>query len=245
MQYLPFFRSKTPANPPTPGLALTSCIKLVQEKLTPQRMATHGVVFHINTETIAQIEQAQDQEIRLDLEPSFLTKWRHYAMFDPQNQLQSGLSFTTYYHRADNTEVAVLRSVILLDGNVFEQLQQDLLRNSELALQVTNAHYWLIEQLLSYLPLKLQGKSINWASWLIAALIVLVSVILSIKSFMTHPWLLILIPVVWVLLQWGIRILLQLSLSRLQSWLLKQTLWGWFSRSQKDQNMALTWLEKL
>jgi hypothetical protein len=66
----------------------------------------------------------------------------------------SPLNFTTNYIFPDNQNLTVVRSLIDLQGQITQQIQQDLWHNPRLLERVVNAHHWLIGQVLIQLPLK-------------------------------------------------------------------------------------------
>lgn len=218
---------------------LDSCIQLVTENITRQRVAFHGIRFYLNRETISQIQQAKANGDRIHISRPLLADLRYYALFDWENNLQSGLTFSTYYQRG-KTSQALIRSIMFPDGDAIQQIRSDSLQRPQLALTLTSAHHWLVEQLLRELRPRSSG-SWHRLAWVLSALIVAV-VALPLLGWLAsiHPlWLLLilLIPVAIWLLQVGIRGLLH--------GLWHQILFGRFSR-RRTRKLALRmlgWME--
>ncbi|NES84690.1 MAG: hypothetical protein F6K10_26610 [Moorea sp. SIO2B7] len=227
----------------SPPFVLDSFIQITTENITPQRDIFHGVCFHLNQESLSEIQQAKANKREVSISTFLLTDLRYYTLFDQENNIQSGFNFSTYYQH-HNSEEAMIRSVISLDGSIMQQIRRDCLEDSEFALQIASAHQWLIEQLLGKLRLKIQIKVeswVYWLSWVVSLLIVVMTVVLNLKHFMSmHPSLMIIAPLLmcW-LLQEGIKRLFRLVFPSLRLWLFRELLFGRFSRRQKMQKMAL------
>ncbi|MEH1965692.1 hypothetical protein [Nostoc sp.] len=87
-----------------------------------------------------------------------------------KSPLQHGLTFNFYY-REDTSGLyfwkeqdIVLQSNVLFNGDIIHKIRNDFIQNPE-CLNIVYVHYWLIEQLLSYLRTKL-----NLLSWELASL---------------------------------------------------------------------------
>ncbi len=68
--------------------------------------------------------------------------------------LNSGLTFNSYYKQAQSASDAyeyqdiILQSTVLLHGDIFHKIKWDFMQNSNCS-TIVSAHYWLIEQLLN------------------------------------------------------------------------------------------------
>ncbi|MBD6618020.1 hypothetical protein FNW02_19870 [Komarekiella sp. 'clone 1'] len=79
--------------------------------------------------------------------------------------LQCGLTFNSYYKQDTSASVdykdqdIVLQSTIILNGDIFHKIRKDFLQNSNCSI-IVSAHYWLTDQLLSYLR-----TNLNLLAW--------------------------------------------------------------------------------
>ncbi|NDJ25045.1 hypothetical protein GS682_26050 [Nostoc sp. B(2019)] len=84
--------------------------------------------------------------------------------------LQSGLTFNSYYRPAISAAIdykdqdIVLQSTIIFNGDIFHKIRRDVLQNSNCS-TIVSAHYWLTEQLLSYLR-----NNLSLLTWELASL---------------------------------------------------------------------------
>ncbi len=76
-----------------------------------------------------------------------------------ETTLQSGITLNSYYDQG-----IVLQSIIIFNGDIFHKIRRDFLLNSNCS-TIVSAHYWLTEQLLSYLQ-----TSLNLLTWELASL---------------------------------------------------------------------------
>lgn len=223
---------------------LEPCIQLEQEQITRSRAVIHRIRFNLDQSILQKIQYAQATGRRLEVSRQFLADLRHYALVNPENHLQSELTFCTYYRRG-NSQEALMRSVISTDGEVLHQIKNDCLAQPEFGQQIASAHYWLIDQLLSqlcprtFLPL---NSLVRILSWLITAIIVLPFVPLLIEI---SPWMLLAVVLVGWLLQRILLRLLRRLMPRLSRWVLRQLLSKMLSFKSWDQKIAkgiLAWL---
>ncbi|AVH72339.1 hypothetical protein [Nostoc sp. 'Lobaria pulmonaria (5183) cyanobiont'] len=94
-----------------------------------------------------------------------------------KSTLQYGLTFNSSY-REDTSALyfgkeqdIVLQSNILFDGDIIHKIRSDFIQNPQ-CLNIVYVHYWLIEQILSYLRTKLNLLAWELASVLPAAFLV-------------------------------------------------------------------------
>ncbi|MEC4983045.1 MAG: hypothetical protein SAJ37_05190 [Oscillatoria sp. PMC 1068.18] len=225
-------------------MALESCIEIIKEKITRKRVVFHGVNFYLSEAYLEEIEVARKTGTKLNLSRPLLNDWRYYALFDEQNRLQSGLTFSTYYEQ-DNFNIPLMRSVISLDGDIFHQVAHDCLSLPDFALKISSAHYWLIEQLFVQLRLEAQNW-LNWFSWGLSLIIVAVTVLGNLEKLLPINPITLLAPLLmsW-LLEVGIKRLLLLILPRLRRWLLRQLLFETFAKSPQRKKLVLEILGRL
>ncbi|MEL6580746.1 MAG: hypothetical protein AAFQ14_13430 [Cyanobacteria bacterium J06621_12] len=89
---------------------------------------------------------------------------------------QSSLTFSTQYSSGEQNPTTLLRSVIDLRGEVSQQVQQQLVNEPALLDSLSQAHYWLIGEIMTQLPL----KSAAWYSWSVPVFWTISTVVISI-----------------------------------------------------------------
>lgn len=188
-------------------LHLERYIRFLKERKPDRRVIYHGIHFHLNEEILEQIQEARSQGRSLFIKPKFLADLRYYLLFDEYSALYCGIDVSTHYlENNNNTETTVVRSLISLDGDILYQIDRRYLAQTEIAIALTTAHYWLIEQLLG--KLKLEGKLLlNLLSWLLS--------ISTIIPYLVQFW-----------EQNKLNLLALISMS-LSSWII-QTIWRYF-----------------
>ncbi|GEM_PF-4251103 len=147
----------------------------------------HGqFILRVDEGLLAQLQDIQTLGLRLEVPYSLAADLRRFAMFDQFGRVQSGLTFCTYYvnwfksTESESTSAArrsgkmVLRSVVSIDGDVINQVVQDCLQHPD-CLQITAAHYWIMNQLLDGLRfnLKLPATLVAGASTIAVNLVFL------------------------------------------------------------------------
>lgn len=226
------------------GLNLEPYIQVDKEQITPKRVRFHGIRFHLDQNSLKQIQQARETGHSLQISRELLADLRYYALISEENRLQSGLTFCTYYWWG-NSEEALMRSVISIDGDIIHQIRSDCLDPPDFGCQLACAHYWLIDQLLGQLRLRARVK-LNQLSWGLSLLIVAATVIPYIRQlWRVNPWLLLAPMLMSWLLQLVLQRLLRLFLIPLGRWALRQLLLGLLSRRLLKKRIAkgiLGWL---
>lgn len=150
-------------------IKLDSVVRLVKERTPDDQLLCHGVTFHLNSTTLGRIVLAQQRAQSLEIPWPFLLEFWRYTLVNNQGSLQSGVSFITVYPLKSD-EMPLLKTLISLDGDIIHQVCADCLDYPPLALNLSAAHYWLINQLLSRLTLG--GKAlVNRMAWGFSGLI--------------------------------------------------------------------------
>ena len=226
------------------GLNLDPYIQVDKEQITRKRVLFHGIHFHLDKDILTNIQQAQETGRPLEISHQLLADLRYYALIDGESRLQSGLTFCTYYLRG-GVEEALMRSVISTDGDIIHQIKSDCLERPKFCYTIASAHYWLIDQLLSQLRLRVLLK-VNLLSWALSILITAGTVIPYIQQLMqSSPWMLLTPVVMSWFLQVGLKRLLMLLLPSVGRWALRQLLARLLSQSLLDKKIAkgiLAWL---
>ena len=219
------------------ALDLEPYIQFEQEQITRSRVVFYSIRFNLDKDVLQRIQYAREIGRRLYIAPKLLTDLRYYALIDSENNLQSELTFYTYYLRGADSE-ALMRSVISTDGEILHQIKSDCLEHADFCRQIAAAHYWLIAQLLSQLRIKaflhLNGLA-GALSWLIVAAIALPWVPLLIE---VNPWLLLALLFMALILQRVLQNLMRSLLPRFSRWLLRRVFSGLLSHKPLEQKIA-------
>lgn len=242
-------RLASPSHPPSlrQHLAIASCIQIEVERISRSQVLFHGIRFTLDKEILQQIQQARQMGDSLKLSPQLLTDLRYYALIDDENRWQSGLSFCTYYQRG-NSQEALMRSVIGMDGDMMHQIQRNCLERPKFSRQISAAHYWLIEQIMGQLrfgkfsPLT---RLINGLALGLALLIAMLLVIPFIPVFLNTPLMLIAVLVMIGLFYFGFRRLLYLLYPTAKQWMIRRILGGFLSSKPGSKRFAKRLLTRL
>lgn len=156
---------------------LNDCIKIKSTKINRRTSVAQQVNFRLDWQLIAEIEQIRASNSKLELDSKNLTILRHYALqnlplesiccdLDRQSPeiiySDSALTFATQYSANQNQpHVTLVRSAIDLEGKIFQQVQKQLCQDTQLLEQISQAHYWLVLEILAQLPL----RSRTWFAW--------------------------------------------------------------------------------
>lgn len=239
--------SQSNVNPTDPVLALPSCIKVIKEEVglptSPSQQYYHGIYFYLSAKTLGQIQQAITNGQRLSVESTLLSDLRYYSLFGQNSSFPSGLTFCSFYQTPDSNQ-ALVRSFIALDGDSIHQICHDCLANPQFALQINLAHHWLINQLISQLRLDFD-KWLNTLSWSISIPTVMVTVIGYWERFTEDFWLVVFPPVMAWLLQDGIKRFLMFIFPFLRRWCVGWLLSSSWFRNPITQKIALRILRRL
>jgi len=225
------------------GLNLERYIKVNQEKIR-SRVLFHSISFHLESELLTKIQQAQQTGSHLEISRKLLADLRYWALIDGENCLQTGLTFYTYYWQ-DGSEEALMRSVIATDGDILHQIQSECLAQPQFCQQIASAHYWLIEQLLSQLGLEALVR-LNLLSWVLSLVTTAPIAITNLEKLVEGELWMWLLPIVmsWLLkLVW--QVILSWLLPTLSRWFLRRLLSGLLSTNGIQHQMArsiLRWL---
>jgi hypothetical protein len=169
----------------------------------------------------------------------FLLAWRRYALFAENNQLQYSWSFALQYEGE-----WLFKTLIALDGDIVQQVAVDILPHASLSRQLSEVHYWLMQQLLWQLPWRASGAWVNTLAWVAAIAVVVMTVAIRWSQFLSQP--LLILPAllcIW-LLQWGLVRLLKKVLPNLRHRLLGQVMYGFFSKNYRLRQLGLKYLAR-
>lgn len=219
------------------ALNLEAYIQFEQERITRSRVVFHSIRFNLDKDVLQTIQYAQETGRRLDISRQFLADLRYWALIDPENRLQSDLTFYTYYLEGGSPE-ALMRSVISTDGEILHQIKSDCLEHPDFCRQIAAAHYWLVDQLLSQLRVGAWinvDRLVRVLSWFIAGAIALPFVPVLIE---VNPWLLLPLVLIAWLLQRGLQSLLLSLFPSFVRWTLRHLLSGLLSHKPWERKIA-------
>jgi hypothetical protein len=218
-----------------PGIneVINSCIQLKLTRISRKVTIPHQVCFCLDAQLLEQITQNQANQTKLVLSATNLANLRHYALLNlpwsqPSALAQSCLTFSTAYLLEDQASTILFRSVIDLEGKISQQIKQELTQNPALLNQISQAHYWLVAEILGQLPF----KSKAWSSWLLAGFLAIAMITINIFIwYLTPPNYL-----AKLLIGLGIFLLLKLVLTilitkQLKAWIIYHLLDGLLSKS--------------
>ncbi|NET05651.1 MAG: hypothetical protein F6K16_13275 [Symploca sp. SIO2B6] len=226
------------------GLNLEQYITFDKEQVRRSWVRFHGIRFNLDQNLLKEIQQAQDIGYKLEVSRHWLAELRYYALISFGNLRQSDLTFCTYYDKGNDSQEAMMRSVISIDGDILHQIRNDCLENPDFVHQLASAHYWLIDQLLAKLRIGAL-LNVNRLSWGLSGLSVASSVIPYVQNILDNPWLLLGPPVMLWLLQQGFKRLLLPILPVFSRWALRRLLASLLSSQLWEHRIAraiLGWL---
>lgn len=173
---------------------LNSCIQIEKSKISRRNNVPQQIRFCLNPEVLTQIERARAEKIKLILSKAKLADLRYYILLNFTSEYtkvnhvkhasgltavrRSHLTFSSNYSSFLNQRGETLfRSYIDLKGVISQQIQQDLWENQQLLERISQAHYWLIAEILAQLPLKrkLQKFRVTAAFSLFAASLITIT----------------------------------------------------------------------
>jgi hypothetical protein len=174
----------------SPNEVINSCIQIKLTRISRQLTIPDRVCFCLDAKLLEQIAWNHANQTKLVLSATNLANLRYYALLNlpcsPHATLApSCLTFSTEY-LFDNEQVSttLFRSVIDLEGKISQQIKQELIDNSALLNQISQAHYWLIGEILGQLPF----KSKAWYYWILSALMAIALIITNILLWYLMPF---------------------------------------------------------
>lgn len=221
-------RHQHPHSFPVKSIDLEPFIEFEKERISRRQFVVHSVCFHLDKDVLIKIQEAQTRGLRLEISRQLLADLREYAL------ISSALTFSTYYLRGGAQE-PLMRSVIVADGDIFNQIRSDCLERPNFCHQVASAHYWIISQLLAQLRLGAFLR-LSLLSWLLALLIVgLLFIPLAVLVIRVNLWLLLLLLIVALTVS---MVLQRFLLPIVRNLIFRQMLSGLLSRQPFSRRFA-------
>jgi hypothetical protein len=227
---------------------LNSCIQIKSRKISRTVTIPHQICFRLDAQLLRQISQLQAHQTKLALSATNLANLRHYALLNlsPQQQspfTQSCLSFATEYSESANQEsISLFRSVINLEGKISQQIAQELSYNPSLLRQISQAHYWLVAEILAQLPL----TSKAWYSWLLASGLAIAMIVINILIWYLISWNYLPKLIICLSIFFLLTLVAKTLLTRqLKSWIIYHLLQGMLAKSTMRRRLGLNFLSFL
>ncbi len=235
---------------------LNSYIQIQSAKISPQLTIPYQVCLCLNDRALAEIEQTTTSQTKLVLSPRNLANLRHYALLHlplksaarlaskQQQANQSSLTFSSQYSylTEEPNPTTLLRSVIDLKGEISQQVQQQLIDDPVLLARLSQAHYWLINEILTQLPFQTPA----WHQWLIPVFWAIVTVATSVLTSYFLPASYLIKIVVCLLFFCLSKVIYSAIISKwLKSWVMGQLTEGFLTQGIIKRQLGLKFLSLL
>jgi hypothetical protein len=217
-------------------LDLIDCLISIQKKQVALGIKIPTEVdFYLTDRDLAKVIWQINHLTKLNLSPELLADLRYYILLQNQITADFALTFTTYYVEQQQ-KIAVIQSVISLQGNVSQQICRRFLDRPQLLNDLVVSHYWLITQICDRLSLKYKNKSFLLA-WSFSLMIT------AIFAPFCFYWLaldwaieLIIVLTIFCLVYFSINLIIQ---KYLPTFILQQLLFGFFSKNVARKRLGL------
>ena len=234
---------------------LNSRIKIQSANISPQATIPWQVCFCLDAQAISEIEQIIASQTRLKLSTTNLANLRHYALLHlgveqaPSSSLkqqwaasQSSLTFSTQYSPEEQDPTTLLRSTIDFHGAISQQIQQQLINDPALLNSLSQAHYWLIGEIITQLPL----KSATWYPCLIPVVWAIFSLVMTILLGCFFPGSYLLKAIVCIgVLSLSKAIYQTVMAKKFKSWVIQQLIDGFLAQDALKRQFGIKLLSLL
>lgn len=160
---------------------LDACIQIEATKINRRISIPNRVNFCLDRQLLLQIEQIRADNSRLSLSANNLANLRYYALSNLPSLIYNrghgqpahsvSLTFTTQYLAEENQPaINLFRSAIDFEGKVSQQITKSLYQDPSLLTQISQAHHWLVLEILAQLPLKPK----SWYRWFVVTCFALI-----------------------------------------------------------------------
>ncbi len=236
---------------------LNSRIRLQETRIARSITVPSQICFCLDASILEDIEWMRQNHREVVLSPTNLANLRCYALLNFLEQTplarslpttrvslaRSPLTFSTNYQFSDRqSPTTLLRSIIEPEGKISQQISQQLWGNPQLLQRISQAHYWLISEILTQLPFKGDRRAI----WLARAGLMLATVLIvtAIDNFLSlNIWSSIAVALVLFFCLkffWT-----KLGLKYFKTWIIYHLLIGWFAKSEKKRQIGLSILNSI
>lgn len=207
---------------------INSLISIQTKQVALNFKIVTGINFYLTNNDLKTISQQKRFSKKLQLSPELLADLRYYIL------LQNRITFTTYYVEQQQ-KIAVIKSVISLQGKISQQICRRFLNNPQLLRNIVISHYWLSQQLCDLLQLKYNNKSSVLTLFL--SLIIVLFFTPFFFYFFTLNWLvkLIILLIIFYVFYFTINFIIK---KYLLLFLLSQLLFGFLSKDIKRKSLG-------
>ena len=216
-------------------------ISYKEEQITLKIKAISQISFNLNSQDLEQIIDYKKDRNRLHLSSKLLTELRYTVLLQSYNNLQFPLSFTTCYVQQQQ-KVAVIKSVVDLQGKITQYLCRSFLDRPYLLNDLAIAHYWLIEQICDRLPLEYHHKGSLFTTILSLVIVLILAPLLL--YFISVNWIIKLLLLVAMFC--FLKIIFDFAFKKyLASFIFKQLTFGLLSKNISGKNLGFKLLSYL
>lgn len=214
---------------------IDSLISIKKKQITSKIAIPTRIDFNLTESSLEQISDQRQSFKRLQLSSELLADLRYYSLLQNFASSENSLTFTTYYVQQQQ-KIAVIKTVISLQGKISQQLCRSFLKNPQLLKNLVINHYWLIEQICDRHPLKYSHKSflLPWVLSLIISFIIAPFIFYFIS--LSLPIELIILIVTFLLLYWIIKFILKKYLTY---FIWQQLLFGFLSNTTARRRLGI------
>jgi hypothetical protein len=216
---------------------IDSLIRIQKKQIALGIKIPTEINFYLTDRDLAKVIWQINHSTKLNLSPELLADLRYYSLLQNPITTDFSLTFTTYY--VQQQKIAVIKSIISLQGKVSQQVCSRFLDNSLLLNDLVVSHYWLITQICDRLSLKYNNKSflLAWSLSLIIALM-FATFCFYLLSF---NWAieLIIVLAIFCLFYFLINLIIKKYLS---TFILQQLLFGFFSKNASRKRLGFMFL---
>lgn len=224
---------------------INSCINIESKRISRRHNIPENISFNLDRDVLSQIKSLKKSKQKIFLSGDNLAELRYYFLLNSSPRSGLGITFQSYYYRQEE-KIVIIKSIINLSGKADQYIRSDALGSQE----IISSHYWLIEQILTQIPLKFKKeKSKSFKILLKSIILLLSSVIAALVIYLINLFISV---AFWanalLLLILAVIIFRQLSLlikKYLYSWVLEQLLFGVLASSLIKKKIGLNLLEIL
>ena len=215
-----------------------SLISIEKKQLTSNIAIPTRISFNFTENSLKQISDRRQSFKRLKLSPELLADLRYCSLL--QNYAGSGipLTFTTYYVQQEQ-KVAVIKTVISLQGKISQQLCRSFLKNPQLLKDLVVNHYWLIEETCDRFSWQYHNKTFLLTLTLSFIISLIITPFLIYFITFALPIKLIILLIIFLLLYCTIRLILKKYLT---SFIWQQLLFGYLSKNTARRRLGFVLL---
>ena len=213
---------------------IDSLISIKKEQITSEIEIPVQIHFNLTKSSLKQISDRRRSLKRLQLSSELLAELRYYSLFRNSGNLKIPLTFTTYYVQQQQ-KIAVIKTVISLQGKISQQVCRSFLGNPQLLKNLVVNHYWLIDKIDDRIYFKYKNKSFLLTLILSSIICLIIAPFLLYFLNISLPIKLIIIIVIFLLLYWIINLTFK---KHLTSFIWQQLLFGFLSKNAARRRLG-------